>query len=57
MSAGGKRSVGALLVLAIVAALVIALLVLPGGIGRLLGQLWVTVMGAVIGLLGGMVGH
>lgn len=44
----------ALIVLALVAA---ALFALPTGVGHLLGELWVTVMGAIIGLLGGAVGH
>ena len=38
-------------------ALAIGAFVLPTGIGHLLGELWVTVMGAIIGLLGGAVGH
>ncbi len=43
------------LILALVAALAIVLapVALAGGAGRLIGGLWVTVMGAIVGLFGG----
>jgi hypothetical protein len=37
------------------AAVVLALLA-PTSVGRLLGDLWVSTMGAVFGLLGGLIG-
>jgi hypothetical protein len=37
------------------AALALALLA-PTAVGRLLGDLWVTTMGAIVGLLGGALG-
>lgn len=40
--------------LAIAAAAALLLLLAPGAVGRLLGDLWVTVMGVVMGLLGGV---
>lgn len=45
--------------IALVAVAVAAFLLAPsfaGGVGRLVGGLWVTVMGAVVGLIGGMFG-
>jgi hypothetical protein len=51
-----KRGVS-VLVLAIVLAL--AVLLIPGvaaAAGRLIGGLWVSTMGAVMGLLGGLIG-
>ena len=47
------------LLLAAAAALAVALLLplaMAGGLGRLVGGLWVTVMGAVAGLLAAMFG-
>lgn len=43
------------LILALVAAIAIVLApaALAGGAGRLIGGLWVTVMGAIVGLFGG----
>lgn len=40
--------------LALIAAVALALVFAPGMVGRLLGGLWVTVMGAVTGLLAGI---
>ena len=51
-------NLGAVL-LGVAAVLVVAALLVPGlvaGVGRLVGGLWVTVMGAVAGLLGGIFG-
>ena len=51
-------NLGAVL-LGVAAVLVVAALLVPGlaaGVGRLVGGLWVTVMAAVVGLLGGMFG-
>jgi len=43
------------LIVALVAVIAVALApaVLAGGAGRLIGGLWVTVMGAIVGLFGG----
>ena len=43
------------LILALVAAiaLILAPAAVAGGAGRLIGGLWVTVMGAIVGLFGG----
>jgi hypothetical protein len=44
-------------VIAVLVVLGLALLLVPSvaaGLGRLVGGLWVTVMGAIAGLLGGM---
>jgi hypothetical protein len=49
--------IGAALIVAMV--IVAALVLVPSvaaGLGRLVGGLWVTVMGAVVGLLGAMFG-
>ena len=43
--------------LLVIAAAAIALaLIAPTSVGRLLGDLWVSVMGAVFGLVGGLFG-
>ena len=42
--------------LAIAAAAALLLLLAPAAVGRLVGDLWLTVMGAVMGLLGGVLG-
>jgi hypothetical protein len=40
--------------LAIVVAPALLLLLAPAAVGRLLGDLWLTAMGAVVGLFGGV---
>lgn len=57
MSAKGNRRGAGVFVLVVIALAIAALMLLPTGLGRLLGQLWVTVIGAIVGLLGGAVGH
>jgi hypothetical protein len=48
---------GLLMGLLVIAAAAIALaLIAPTSVGRLLGDLWVSVMGAVFGLVGGLFG-
>jgi hypothetical protein len=53
----GKRILGPALIIALV--IVAALLLVPGFatlIGRMIANLWVTVMAAVAGILGGFIG-
>lgn len=57
MSAKAKRRGAGVFVLVVIALAVAALVLLPTGVGALIGQLWVTVMSAIVGLLGGAVGH
>ncbi|WP_395646055.1 hypothetical protein [Terricaulis sp.] len=57
MSARANRRGAGVFVLVVIALAVAALVMLPTGLGRLMGELWVTVMGAIVGLLGGAVGH
>jgi hypothetical protein len=42
--------------LVIVACAIVLVLLAPGAVGRLVGDLWITTMGAVMGLLGGVLG-
>ncbi len=52
-----RRGLGALLIVALV--IIAALLLVPSFatlLGRLVANLWVTVMGAVAGILGGLMG-
>lgn len=50
---GGAKRWALIAVLVIVALLVLAPAAVAAGAGRLLGELWVTVMGAIVGLFGG----
>jgi hypothetical protein len=54
-----KHKSAGLWLLGIVLLVAAALLLVPGaaaGAGRLIGELWVSTMGAVFGLIGGLLG-
>lgn len=57
MNARRNRRGAGLFVLVVIAFAVAALVMLPTGVGRLIADLWITVIGSIVGLLGGAVGH